>query len=197
MIRCTQCGARKNRATDPCIYCGAGNEHKNRTKGKLLLLIILLTALVAGSVMILAGSISGSSIADDLVDTLVIAINQNDADILSAAFPEIRFNGSNASSAFAHYYLDEYRHGLEEEYGADFYVSAVVQHIEHGNDSDLDLLTQLYDIDDIEIQNNKSIEIELTINGSKKSATETFTINIIKIDDEWYFDILDSFFLGD
>jgi hypothetical protein len=49
----------------------------------------------------------------------------------------------------------------------------------------------------MEIHNSKSIEIELTINGSKKSATETFTINIIKIDDEWYFDILDSFFLGD
>jgi hypothetical protein len=58
-------------------------------------------------------------------------------------------------------------------------------------------LTQLYDMDDMEIQNSKSIEIELTIHGSKKSATETFTINIIKIDDEWYFDILDSFFLGD
>lgn len=195
MIRCTQCGARKNRATDPCIYCGAGGKQKNRSKSKALLLSILIITLVATCVLLLAGFIPNDSSIEDLVDTWVSAINEDDAARLATVFPEIYLDGSNVVPDFIAGYLDDYRDALEEEYGEDFHVSAEILSIESADDSSIDLLAMIYEEADIEIKQSKSLEIELTIKGSGKTVTETVIINIIKVDGEWYFDILDSYFL--
>lgn len=194
MIRCPQCGARKNRATDPCIYCGADAERKPRAKIKLLLLIILAITLIATCVLILAGSIANGNSAEELVDTWIDAINENDASKLSTVFPEIYLGGTNMIPDFAADYLDGYREDLEAEYGDDFHMSAVIQDTMSMDGSDEDLLAEIYEEADIKVTQGKHLEIELTVKGSKKAETQTLTINIIKVNGEWYFDVLDPYF---
>ncbi len=196
MIRCTQCGARKERATDPCIYCGANGEQKPRTKVKLLLLIIPFIALVATCVLLLAGLVSGDDRAENLVNTWVTAINEDDATLLVSVFPEIYMDGDNMIPDFAQDHLNNCREQLEKEYGDDFRVSAVIHDVESADDMQIDLLSMIYEEADIDIKQCKTAQIELTIAGSKKTGTETITLNMIKVDGDWYFNVLDSFFLG-
>jgi hypothetical protein len=195
MIRCTQCGARKNRATDPCIYCGANGEQTHRSKTKLLLLIILLITLVATCVLFLAGLVSGDDSAENLVNTWVTAINEDDPRRLLSVFPEIYIDGEYMIPDFAEDYMDNCRDRLAKEYGDDFRVSAAVKDVTSADDSQKDLLSMIYEEADITIKRCKSIVIELTIAGSKKSGTETITLSMIKVDGEWCFNVLDSFFL--
>ena len=126
---------------------------------------------------------------------MVSATNEDDANRLATVFPEIYLDGNNVVPNFIAGYLDDYRDALEEEYGEDFHVSAEILSIESADDSSIDLLAMIYEEADIEIKQSKSLEIELTIKGSGKTVTETVIINIIKVDGEWYFDILDSYFL--
>lgn len=195
MIRCTQCGARKNRATDPCIYCGAEGAQTIRSKSKLLSLSILLVTLIATSVLILAGSIAGGSTGEDLVENWVNAINENDVSGLSTIFPEIYLDGTNVISDYTAYYLSSYREELEMEYGDDFSMSAVIQNTLSMSESEEELLKEIYEEADITITQGKILEIELMVKGSKKAETQTITVNIIKVDGNWYFDVLDSVFL--
>lgn len=199
MIRCTQCGARKNRPTDPCIYCGAAGDRQpgsnfNR-KLILLLLCILIISMIATCILFLAGFIAGDDNAEDLVYTWVSSINANDAEMLCAVFPEIYVDGFNLIPDFATEYLDEYRHELEEEYGEDFHVSAEVLSVNKADDYENQLMSILYAEADIEIEKSKFVEVQLTISGSQKSNTSNVTLNIIRIDGEWYINVLDSVFI--
>lgn len=195
MIRCTQCGARKERATDPCIYCGAIGEKKSRSKGAVFLLTLLIITLVATCVLLLAGLVRGDDSAENLVNTWVTAVNEDDPRRLHSVFPEIYIDGEYMIPDFAEDYMDNCRDRLANEYGDDFRVSAVINEVTSADDSQKDLLSMIYEEADITIKRCKSIVIELTIAGSKKSGTETITLSMIKVDGEWCFNILDSFFL--
>lgn len=195
MIRCTQCGARKERATDPCIYCGAIGEKMPRSKGLVLLLSILIIILVATCVLLLAGLIRGDDSAENLINTWVTAINEDDPRLLHSVFPEIYIDGEYMIPDFVRGHVDNCRDQLEKEYGDNFRVSAVVNEVTSADDSQKDLLSMIFEDADITVEQCKSVQIQLTIAGSKESGTETITLNMIKVVGEWYFNVLDSFFL--
>lgn len=68
---------------------------KNRSKGKVLLLSILIITLVATCVMLLAEFISNDSYIEDLVDTWVSDTNEDDANRLATVFPEVCLDVTN------------------------------------------------------------------------------------------------------
>ena len=146
-------------------------------------------------ILLLAGLIRGDDSAENLVNTWVTAINEDDPRRLHSVFPEIYIDGEYMIPDFAENYMDNCRDRLAKEYGDDFRLSAAVKDVTSADDSQKDLLSMIYEEADITIKRCKSIVIELTIAGSKRSGTETITLSMIKVDGEWCFNILDSFFL--
>ena len=198
MIRCTQCGARKNRTTDPCIYCGANAERQSspKSKAKVFLLAILIITLVATSVLLLTGIFNPDrENIEQLAYTWISAVNEDDPEKLSPIFPTIYLDGTNVIPDFAADYLYDFRDNMEKEFGNDFHMSATIQSIESEDEEDENLMAILYEEADIDVSKTKTVEVELIISGSQKSESEIINLSIIKVDDNWYFDVLDSYFL--
>ncbi len=207
---CMQCGAQMDDNAEICSSCGAAQTNApdgaavsaGETKKSSMAPLIAAAAVVVVILLLILKALFGGSYKEP-IDNMCKAMETGKGKYLYKCMPEFlfeeQFEDMKKSEIIDE--LDEEAEdaldSMEDKYGDDVKVSYKIKDKEKIDKDDLeDLEETLEDVYDskIKIRKGYEVEVKLKIKGDDDSDSETATVKVYKINGDWCFIGLGSFF---
>lgn len=197
---CTKCGEKIFSA--PTATSGATPQTENTQAKNYKAIGMGAVAVVLVLVIILASALFGKSGYEKTIDNLFDAVHEGNTEEILELFPEPLMNQMTAllGSDYTAFYeeLDEGLSEFTEIYGEDWDISYEIIGVEDVvlDEQNWNEMTSVYVFMGIEVEEAKTVEVEAAITTENEEEVATLEIPLIKIDGDWYLDIVEmgSFF---
>lgn len=191
-VFCKECGATLNGREATVSPASTGKRNK-----KIGILAVVVVAVVV--ILLLAVLLGGRSYQETVDEYVDAQLSANMGAVMELVPDEVidymlareGYSQEDFDTMLAEATEDvrEQLDAYDDHFGADWEVSYQILRVVEANEEELAELQAYYDAIGVKVSDAKTVEVELTIQGSQSKMSNTMDIDVMKSGRSWYLDV--------